>query len=51
MADKFMRFKVITPYGMMIDSLMIIDAKGSPLPIADFMNEEGQIVTTDNEIK
>ena len=46
-----MRFNVVTPYGMQIDAIMVINKQGMPVSITQFINEQGHIETTDEEIK
>jgi len=36
---------MLTPFGIVVDALMVIDENGSPCKIADYFNEQGQLET------
>jgi hypothetical protein len=46
--DKYIKLNLLTPYGILIDALLIVDKNGIPLPMEKFYSEN-QIKETDDE--
>jgi hypothetical protein len=43
--EKYFKTNMLTPYGIIIDALMVIDAKGLPCDLTNYFNEYGQLET------
>ena len=43
--EKYFKTNMLTPFGIVVDALMVIDENGSPCKIADYFNEQGQLET------
>lgn len=36
---------MLTPFGIMVDALMVVDNEGTPIPLEECLNENGQLET------
>jgi len=43
--DKYFKTSLLTPFGIYIDALLVIDEKGIIFPVADYFNENSQLQT------
>ena len=43
--DKYFKTSLLTPFGIYIDALLVIDEKGVVCPLADYFNENSQLET------
>lgn len=44
-AEKYFKLNMLTPFGIMVDALMVIDNKSIPIPLDECLNENGQLET------
>ncbi len=49
--EKYSKLNQLTPFGIMVDALMVTDLDGIPCPIASFFDANGQLETSEREIK
>lgn len=50
-SEDYFKTNMLTPFGIVIDALMVIDKNGNPCKIADYFNEMGQLETKDRSEK
>lgn len=50
-AEKYFKTNLLTPFGIVIDALMVINENGIPCLINDYFNEEGQLETKNEKEK
>ncbi|CAF0749806.1 unnamed protein product [Brachionus calyciflorus] len=49
--DKYFKLNLLTPFGINVDALMVVDKNGIPCQLAKFMNENLELDTSENEYK
>lgn len=49
--DKYIKLNLLTPYGILIDAILIIDKNGVPLPLENYFSENQIKETNEGEIK
>lgn len=49
--DKYFKTNMLTPFGIYIDALMVIDEKGIICPLANYFNENSQLDTKNGKEK
>ncbi len=49
--EKYFKTNMLTPFGIVIDALMVIDAKGNPCVLTEYFNEAGQLETKNDSEK
>lgn len=49
--DKYIKLNLLTPYGILIDALLVIDTNGIPLPMEKYFSENQMKETNEEELK
>ena len=49
--DKYIKLNLLTPFGILIDALLIVDKDGKPLPLENYFSNNQIKETNNDEIK